>query len=83
MHYVDVLLPLPLEGLYTYAVPTEMEGRVSFGMRVLVPLGKTKTYVAMAVRVHQDKPQANSVKSILQVLDQQPVLLPEQYRLWQ
>lgn len=83
MHYVDVLLPLPLEGLYTYAVPTEMEGRVSFGMRVVVPLGKTKTYVAMAVRVHQDKPQANSLKSILQVLDQQPVLLPEQYRLWQ
>ena len=83
MHYVDVLLPLPLEGLYTYAVPTEMEGRVSFGMRVVVPLGKTKTYVAMAVRVHQDKPQANSLKSILQILDQQPVLLPEQYRLWQ
>ena len=83
MHYVDVLLPLPLEGLYTYAVPTEMEGRVSFGMRVVVPLGKTKTYVAMAVRVHQDKPQANSLKSILQVLDQHPVLLPEQYRLWQ
>ena len=83
MHYVDVLLPLPLEGLYTYAVPTEMEGRISFGMRVVVPLGKTKTYVAMAVRVHQDKPQANSLKSILQVLDQQPVLLPEQYRLWQ
>ena len=83
MHYVDVLLPLPLEGLYTYAVPAEMEGRVSFGMRVVVPLGKTKTYVAMAVRVHQDKPQANSLKSILQVLDQQPVLLPEQYRLWQ
>lgn len=83
MHYVDVLLPLPLEGLYTYAVPAEMEGRVSFGMRVMVPLGKTKTYVAMAVRVHQDKPQANSLKSILQVLDQQPVLLPEQYRLWQ
>ncbi len=83
MHYVDVLLPLPLEGLYTYAVPTEMEGRVSFGMRVMVPLGKTKTYVAMAVRVHQDKPQANSLKSILQVLDQHPVLLPEQYRLWQ
>ena len=83
MHYVDVLLPLPLEGLYTYVVPTEMEGRVSFGMRVVVPLGKTKTYVAMAVRVHQDKPQANSLKFILQVLDQQPVLLPEQYRLWQ
>ena len=83
MHYVDVRLPLPLEGLYTYAVPTEMEGRVSFGMRVVVPLGKTKTYVAMAVRVHQDKPQANSLKSILQVLDQHPVLLPEQYRLWQ
>lgn len=83
MYYVDVILPLPLEAQYTYAIPAEMEGNVCFGMRVVVPLGKVKKYVAMAVRVHQEKPQAHTLKYILQVLDRQPVLLPEQYKLWQ
>ena len=83
MHYVDVILPLPLEAQYTYAIPAEMEGKVCFGMRVVVPLGKVKKYVAMAVRVHQEKPQAHTLKYILQVLDRQPILLPEQYKLWQ
>ncbi|MGN0220863.1 MAG: primosomal protein N' [Prevotella sp.] len=83
MYYVDVILPLPLEGLYTYAVPDEMEGKVCFGMRVVVPLGKVKKYVAMAVRVHQENPQTHTLKYILQVLDRQPVLLPGQYKLWQ
>ena len=83
MLYVDVVLPLPLEGLYTYAVPAEWEGRVCFGVRVVVPLGKTKKYVAMAVRVHQDKPQTRTLKPIVQVLDEHPVLLSSQYRLWQ
>ena len=83
MLYVDVVLPLPLEGLYTYAVPAEWEGRVGFGVRVVVPLGKTKKYVAMAVKVHQDKPQTRTLKPIVQVLDEHPVLLSSQYRLWQ
>ena len=83
MLYVDVVLPLPLEGLYTYAVPAEWEGRVCFGVRVVVPLGKTKKYVAMAVKVHQDKPQTRTLKTIVQVLDEHPVLLSSQYRLWQ
>ena len=83
MLYVDVVLPLPLEGLYTYAVPAEWEGRVCFGVRVVVPLGKTKKYVAMAVKVHQDKPQTRTLKPIVQVLDEHPVLLSSQYRLWQ
>ena len=83
MLYVDVVLPLPLEGLYTYSVPAEWEGRVCFGVRVVVPLGKTKKYVAMAVKVHQDKPQTRTLKPIVQVLDEHPVLLSSQYRLWQ
>lgn len=81
MKYVDVILPLPLPGLFTYSVPEEMEGKVVFGKRLLVPLGKSKKYIGMAVKMHDEKP-AFEVKPIEQVLDEKPVLLDRQYRLW-
>lgn len=81
MKYVDVILPLPLHGLFTYSVPEKMEGKVVFGKRLLVPLGKSKKYIAMAVKTHDVKP-AFGVKPIEQVLDEEPTLLPQQYRLW-
>lgn len=81
MKYVDVILPLPLPGMFTYSVPEGMEGCVVFGKRVLVPLGKSKKYIAMVVKVHQEKPSFK-VKPIEQVLDATPTLLDRQYRLW-
>ena len=81
MLYVDVLLPLPLEGLFTYAVPKEIEAQVRFGMRLVVPLGRSKTYVALAIKVHEEKPSFN-VKSVLEVMDDEPVLTESQFKLW-
>ena len=81
MLYVDVLLPLPLEGLFTYAVPKEIEAQVRFGMRLVVPLGRSKTYVALAIKVHEEKPLFN-VKSVLEVMDDEPVLTASQFKLW-
>ena len=82
MRYVDVILPLPLDGLFTYSISDEMSRRVSLGIRVLVPLGKTKTYTAVAVRIHDTKPNFE-VKAVLQILDVDPILLPQQFALWQ
>ena len=82
MHYVDVILPLPLEGTFTYSLPASLAGGVRLGVRVLVPLGKSKTYTAMAVRTHDVKPDFET-RDILQVIDQEPVLLERQLRLWQ
>ena len=82
MKYVDVILPLPLEGTFTYSIPKGMEGKVVFGKRLLVPLGRSKKYIAMAIKVHGEKPDFD-VKPIEHVLDEEPSLLPQQYRLWQ
>lgn len=81
MKYVDVILPLPLPGLFTYSIPKEMEGKIVFGKRLLVPLGKSKKYIAMAVKAHDTEPDFD-VKSIELVLDEKPTLLDQQYRLW-
>ena len=82
MHYVDVILPLPLEGTFTYSVPEPMVAQVRMGVRVLVPLGRSKTYTAMAVRLHSEKPEFET-RPIIQVIDAEPVLIERQLRLWQ
>ncbi len=82
MKYVDVILPLPLEGLFTYGIPEEMMDRIAVGQRVLVPLGKSKKYIAIASRLHHDDPSFK-VRPILDILDDQPILYPEQLDLWQ
>lgn len=82
MHYVDVILPLPLEGTFTYSVPEPMVAQVRMGVRVLVPLGRSKTYTAMAMRLHSEKPEFET-RPIIQVIDAEPVLIERQLRLWQ
>ena len=53
------------------------------GLRVLVPLGRNKTYVAIISRAHNKAPEGYQVKDILQVLDVTPILLDHQLKLWQ
>ena len=84
MTYCDVILPLPLDGLFTYSVPAEWESAVQPFVRAIVPFGITKTHTALIVRVHEEPPQKGiTIKPIQSVLDKEPVLLPSQYKLWQ
>ena len=80
MMYADVILPVPLQGLFTYAVPEGMT--VGEGMRVLVGFGRSKTYIGLVARVHHVKPQGYEVKPIQQQIDQQPMVTPQQLQLW-
>ena len=59
-----------------------MVAQVRMGVRVLVPLGRSKTYTAMAVRLHNEKPEFET-RPIIQVIDAEPVLIEQQLRLWQ
>ena len=81
--FVDVILPLPLDGVFTYSVPTSEEGRVKVGARVLVPFGRNKTYVGIISHIHNQSPEGYQTKEILQVMDFSPILLDSQLKLWQ
>lgn len=86
MKYVDVILPLPLEGTFTYAVSDEMAASVGMGIRVLVPLGKSKTYTALCAgpaHASNNGLAADKIKFVIAVLDASPILLPQQMQLWQ
>ena len=79
-HYVDVILPVPLQGLFTYAVPDGVT--VAVGMRVVVSFGRSKTYVGLAARLHDNKPEGYDVKPIQQVMDAAPIVTDSQLKLW-
>ena len=82
--FVDVILPLPLDGLFTYSVPQPWGGEVKIGIRVLVPFGRNKTYVGIVAKTHKGPlPSDFQIKDILQVMDAEPILLDSQLRLWQ
>ena len=89
MKYVEVILPLPLEGTFTYGVPDTLLEKVVPGVRLLVPFGKIKTCIGICSVAPTDQPCKGDTdgvveyKSILSVLDDTPVLLPQQLQLWQ
>lgn len=83
MKYVDVIVPLPIAGEYTYSLPPALEGKVHGGCRVVVPFGPKKYYTAIVVSVHGSAPEAYETKDILEVLDERPVLLKRQFDFWQ
>lgn len=60
-----------------------MQSGVQVGGRVLVPFGRNKTYLGIVARLHDEKPQGYEVKEISQVMDAEPIVTPQQLRLWQ
>ena len=74
---------MPLDGFFTYSVPSSANEQVEVGKRVLVPFGRNKTYVGIIASMHHQQPEGYQTKDILQVLDSTPMLLGNQLRLWQ
>ncbi len=83
MKYIDVIVPLPLGGNFTYSVPDEWANAVRIGMRVVVPFGKKKMYTAIVSLIHTLKPELlYEMKEIICLLDNQPVLRYPQLKFW-
>lgn len=81
--YIDVILPLPLAGTFTYGVPEEMNVQPKPGMRVIVPFGKKKMYTAVVYSVHIHDVELNyAIKDIICFLDDAPVLRHTQLKFW-
>lgn len=84
MKYADVILPLPLENSYTYAIPADLEKAVVRGCRVVVHFGKKRYYTAIVLEVHERRPDpAFETKEIFALLDATPILRRPQLRFWE
>lgn len=70
--FVDVALPLPLPQTFTYDVPDTFRDIMAVGRRVLVPF-QNKRLTGYVVRIKPETELVN-VKSIIDVLDDEPIL---------
>ncbi len=80
--FADVILPLAVEGSFTYRIPEELAGEVVPGSRVIVPLGRRKYYAAIVHRIHTEKPDYKTIKSVVSAVDTRPIVTEHQLKLW-
>ncbi|MCQ2250410.1 MAG: primosomal protein N' [Bacteroidales bacterium] len=80
--YAEVIVPVSLPVLYTYAIPDTFFLQCVPGVRVVIPLGKSKLYSAIVRSVSDTCPQNCEIKEIIEVLDQKPIINAIQLRFW-
>jgi primosomal protein N' (replication factor Y) len=82
MLYADVIVPLPIDRLFTYSVPVGMCG-VQPGCRVIVPFGNRKRYTAVVFRVYEMEETKPNTKELVSLPDDRPSVLPLQLKFWE
>ncbi len=81
--YADIILPLSLDRLYTYRVAAGMKNNIERGSAVIVPFGKKNSYTGIVSRLHNNKPELDTVKDITGLAAGEPLIEEEQLQLWQ
>lgn len=75
---IDVAIPLPISGPFTYRVPEEFSGRVDVGRRVLVPF-RNKIRAGFVVGTSESSSDSIALKEIMDIPEEPPYLTA---RLW-
>ena len=80
--FVDVILPVPVNQLFTYRVPHELSDFIKFGIRVIVPFGRAKLISGIIVNIHEQAPTKYTAKYLEHILDEEPIIQSFQYKFW-
>lgn len=83
MLYAEVVLPLPLQRLFTYRLPSEFFELAMPGKRVFVPFGNKKIYTGIIVNITTTKPEKYEALNIISFLDDVPLISMQQLKFWQ
>lgn len=82
MLYAEVILPLPLDGNYTYRVPAALEDKICVGHRVIVPFGTKRYYTGVIENLTPLKPDIPKIKDVAVALDAYPIVRHPQLKYW-
>jgi len=80
--FAEIILPLPIDGTFTYSIPEELVPIVTVGMRVVVIFGKSRMYTGIVHYLHLIPPDVKEVKPIFSVLDDAPIVVRPQLAFW-
>ncbi len=80
--FANLILPLPLQRLYTYSIPPELIASAAVGKRVMVQFGSKKFYSGIIRSIHNTAPTEYKTKDILVILDEIPIVNEAQFAFW-
>lgn len=80
--FANIILPLALQQTYTFSVPETMVAQLKPGLRVEVQFGRNKHYTGIVKGLHSKDP-GHKTKPILSVIDLEPIITPDQIKLWE
>ncbi|MDW3192365.1 MAG: primosomal protein N' [Cytophagales bacterium] len=83
MIYVEVILPLPLPGTFTYSVPDEFADYAQPGHRVVVSFGKTQFHTGVIRRIVEKQDHLSRIKPIIDALDLEPLVSEDQFLFYE
>ena len=81
-YFADLILPLPLDNRFTYSLSPEEAEFIKPGMRLAVQFGKNRIYTGIVAEIHENPPKVYEAKPIHQILDEKPLLTPQQLAFW-
>ena len=81
-YYVDVILPLPLKGTFTYELSQDEFNKLEIGFRVAVSFGKRKIYTGIVNELHNNKPESYETKPIEFIYDDKSLVSQNQIDFW-
>ena len=81
-YYVDVILPLPLKGTFTYELSQDEFNKLEIGFRVAVSFGKRKVYTGIVNQLHNSKPKSYETKPIEFIYDDKSLVSQNQIDFW-
>lgn len=82
MIFAEVLLPVPIQGTFTYKIPAEMENSVKVGHRVIVPFGRKKFYTGIVAAISPLASDEYEIKEIAMAIDTSPIIRHPQLKFW-
>jgi len=80
--FAELILPLSIEGTFTYRIPLDLRAEALPGTRVVVQFGKNKIYSALILKLHSIAPSKYEARYILSILDNKPLISPLQLKFW-
>lgn len=80
--WAEIILPLAVPNVFTYSLSGSVAEKAQPGCRAEVIFGNKKKYAGIIKAVHRTKPSFPT-KPVLNILDDEPLLYPQQLKLWQ
>src|SRR5579859_2473570 len=81
--FAELVIPVPIDKLFTYRVPSALNTQIKVGQRAIVQFGAKKIQTGIISRIHNQPPSGYEAKYILELLDENEIVYQQQFKLYQ